>query len=148
MAKGGFILTGDKALERKLKTLGERVQRKLLRSAVNAASTPTLKAARQKAPKRTGLMRRSLGKKIVTNKKRQSVTAIIGSRKGVSGEFKGKPYRPSRVAHLTERGFINQHGTFVPPKPWLHPAMAETQGQAASVMQQKLAAGIAKEAAR
>ena len=148
MAKGGFILTGHKALERKLRRLGERVHRRLLKQAVNAAATPTVKAARRKAPKQSGLLKRSLGKKVVTNKKRMSATAVIGPRRQTQGEYKGRTRKPSRYSHLSEKGFINRHGVFVPPKPWLHPAMAETQGQAVSVMQQKLAAGVAKEAAR
>lgn len=148
MAAAGLKLTGDKALERKLRTLGERVQRKVLRSAVSAAGTPVLKSARSKVKKRTGLLKKSLGKVIRTNKKTQSVAAIIGPRKGVSGEHNGKVQKPSRYAHLVEKGFIDEAGNHVPAQPFLNPAMAETEGQALNVMQTKLAEGVIKESSK
>lgn len=148
MAMNGMKLEGDKALERKLRTLGERVQRRVLRSAVSAAATPTLKSARQKAKKQSGLLKKSLGKKIVTNKKRQSVTAIVGARKEVQGAHQGKPRQASRYSHLVEKGFINEHGEHVPPQPFLHPALAETQSQSEAVMRQKLSEGVVREAAK
>jgi HK97 gp10 family phage protein len=148
MASNGFKLIGDKELERTFKTLGERVQRKLLRSAVSAAATPVVRSAKSKAKKRSGLLSKSLGKKIVTNKSKGSVTAIIGARKEVQGEYKGKPYKPSRISHLVEKGFINQHGEHIPPHPFLDPAATETQGQSLDIMQSKLASGIVAEAAK
>src|SRR4051812_41547264 len=106
MANPPLKLIGAKELERKLKTLGPRVQKKVLRSAVSAAGTPVLKSARQKAKKQSGLLKKSLGKKVTTNKNTGAVTAIIGARKQVEGEYKGKPRKPSRYSHLVEKGFI------------------------------------------
>lgn len=146
MAKQGLQLFGDKQLERTFKTLGERVQRKLLRQAVSAAATPINKAAKQNAAKESGTLKKSLGKKIVTNKRRQSVTAVIGPRRGVVGEYKGKPRKPSRYAHLVEKGFVDEAGNFHQPQPFLAPAMASTEAQVTNIMQSKLAAGIVKEA--
>lgn len=141
-------IDGLKELQRKLATLPERVQWKVMRPAVSAAATPVLKSARQKAKKRSGGLRKSLGKKIVTNKKTQSVTAIIGPRKDFQTEVNGKPYKPSRTAHLVEKGFINAAGEHVPGQPFLNPALAETQGQALGVLGTKLGEGIEKEAAK
>src|SRR4051812_47249427 len=114
MANAPMQLFGDKQLERVFKTLGERVQRKVLRSAVSVAATPVVKAAKQNANKESGLLKKSLGKKIVTNKQKQSVTAVIGPRRDVSGTYKGKRRKPSRYAHLVEKGHIDEAGRYVP----------------------------------
>lgn len=148
MAKAGLQLFGDKALKRTFERMGERVQRKLLRQAVSAAATPVNKAAKQNAAKESGLLKKSLGRKLVTNKRRQSVTAIIGPRRNVVGEYKGKPRKPSRYSHMVEKGFIDRSGKFVPPQPFLAPGMASTQRQAVGIMRDKLAAGVVKEAAK
>lgn len=144
----GMTLKGDRKLRKLFNTLGERVQRKVLRAAVSASATPVLKSARSKAKRRTGLLKKSLGRKVATNKKRQSVTAVIGPRRNVTGEVDGTPYKPSRTAHLVEKGFINERGEHVAPQPFLNPAMAETEGQALDAMRTKLAAGVAREASK
>lgn len=140
-------IDGLKELQKKLATLPERVQRKVMRSATNAGASPILKAAKRKAKKRTGLLKKALGKKVVTNKKNQSVTAVIGPRKDVTGEVNGKTYKPSRTAHLVEKGFIAANGEHVAAQPFLNPALEETAGEAVSVIASKLGQGIEKEAA-
>lgn len=139
---------GDKALERTLRTLGDRVQRKIVRSAVNAAATPVLKAARANVTTESGLLKKSLAKKVGTSKDKTSVTAIVGPRRDVQGEYEGEMRKPSRYAHLVEKGFINEAGEYVPPKPFLRPAAESTEQQAIGVMSSKLAAGVVKEAAK
>jgi HK97 gp10 family phage protein len=148
MARSGMELFGDKALARTFKGLGQRVQRRVLRQAVNAAGTPVAKAAKSKAAKESGLLKKSLGKKLKTYPERMTVVGIIGPRTNVTGEHNGKKRWPAKYAHLVEKGFINRAGEFVPPQPFLEPAMAETEGQAKAVMKSKLAAGVVKEAAR
>jgi HK97 gp10 family phage protein len=147
MAKG-VELFGSKELQRTFNTLGERVQRSVLRSAVSVASTPISRAAKANAPRESGLLKKSLGKKVVTNKEKQSVSAIIGPRRNVSGMHKGKLRKPSRYAHLVEKGFIDAAGRFHPPQAFLQPAYDQTQAQVLGVMRDKLATGVAKEAAR
>jgi HK97 gp10 family phage protein len=146
VSSGGVKLEGFTELEKDLKTLGERVQRKVLRSAVSAAATPVLKAAKAKTPKQSGTLKKSLGRKIVTNKKTQSVTAIIGPRRGVTGEYEGKERVPSRYAHLVENGHIDSAGNYVPGQPFLNPAMSEEEASAMTKLKDKLKEGIEKEA--
>jgi HK97 gp10 family phage protein len=141
-------LFGDKELAKVFKTLGDRVQRRVLRGAVNAASTPVSRAAKSKAPKESGLLKKSIGKKVKTYPDRGVVVGIIGPKTSVVGEYKGKKRWPAKYAHLREKGFINAVGEFVPPEPFLGPAMERTKGQQISIMQEKLAAGVIKEAAR
>jgi HK97 gp10 family phage protein len=146
MPKAGMTLLGAKELERTFRTLGERVQRKVTRQAVNAAATPVVKAAKAKAPQESGTLKKSLGKKVRTYKQTGTVTAIVGPRTDVEGEHDGKVRKPKFYAHLVEGGHIDESGNHVPAKPFLRPAFDETQGQALGVMADKLAAGVVKEA--
>lgn len=146
MAKNGFTLTGFKELEKTFKTLGDRVQRKVSRQAVNAATTPIVKAARQKAAKESGLLKKSLGKKVRTYVERKTVMGVVGPRKDFTGEFNGKKRWPAKYAHLVEKGHVTEDGVHVPAQPFLRPAFDQTQGEALGVMTDKLAEGVLREA--
>jgi HK97 gp10 family phage protein len=146
MARARMELLGARELERTFKTLGDRVQRKVLRKAVNAAGTPVVKAARSKAPSESNTLKKSMGKKIKTYKATGTVAAIIGPRTDVQGEHNGQVRIPKFYAHLVEGGHIDANGNHVPGQPFLRPAFDETQGQALGVMKEKLADGVAKEA--
>jgi HK97 gp10 family phage protein len=139
-------LIGDKQLEKLFKTLGERVQRKVLRKAVNKSATPLVKAARADAPKESGLLKKAMGKKVVTDKQRQSVTAIVGPRRNVVGQYKGKLRKPARYSHLAHNGFIDKDGNHHPGTPFLTKAQDETKGQVLDTLRDELASGVAKEA--
>jgi HK97 gp10 family phage protein len=148
MAKPGMEMFGDKALAKLFRELGPRVQRRALRPAVSAAATPIVKAAKAKAAKRSGLLKKSLGKKIKTYADKGMVIAVIGPRTGVNGEVNGKKYVPAKIAHLIEKGHIARDGSYVPGQPFLGPAYAETEGQALGVIKDKLAESVVKEAAK
>lgn len=141
-------LTGDKELTRLLGTLGERVQRKALRSAVSSAASPVVKAAKAKAPRESGFLKKALGKKVVTSKDKQTAIAVVGARKSVRGTFKGKPRNPSRYLHLIEKPHIGPGGQYVPGQPFLEPAFNETKAQAEDVMATKLKQAVEREAAK
>ncbi len=143
-------LTGFKELEKTLRTLGERTQRRVLRSAVSAASTPIVRAAKANAndSKESGTLKKSLGRKLKTYTDTQTVVAVIGPRTNVTGTWKGKKRWPAKYAHLVEGGHIDEHGNYVQPKPFLRPAFDSTQGQAVEVMKSKLAEGVTREAAK
>lgn len=148
MSKDSFKLEGFKELDRKLKKLGDKVHRKVTRQAVNAAATPVVKAAKANADesKDSGLLKKSLGKKVATFKKTQTVAAIVGARKNVSGEVDGEIRRPARYAHLVEKGHIDENGNHVGARPFLRPALDETGEKAMDVMGAKLAEGVEREA--
>jgi HK97 gp10 family phage protein len=131
-----------------LTTLGERVQRRVMRQAVSAAATPITKAARAKAPKESGLLRKSMGKKVKTYPKTMTVVGIVGPKTSIIGEHKGRKRWPAKYARLIERGHIARDGSFVPPQPFLGPAMAETQGTALDTMKGKVAEGVIREATK
>lgn len=139
---------GDKALTRMLRTLPDRMQRKVLRASVSKGGTPIMRRARQLAPQETGLLAKSMGKKVVTHKPSQSVTAIIGPRRDVRGEHNGKPRVPANYAHLVEFGHIAPDGSHVPAQPFMRPAFDTTQAQALGIVRQGIADGVVKEARR
>jgi hypothetical protein len=74
---GGATLMGDKELEKLFQTLGERVERKITRQAVNVALTPCLKSARAKVKKESGLLEESLDKKIKTYPESMTVVGLV-----------------------------------------------------------------------
>jgi HK97 gp10 family phage protein len=139
-------LIGDKELEKLFRTLGERVQRKVLRSAVSAGAAPVVKAAKAKARRQSGLLKKAMAKKIVTNKRTNSVSAIIGAKKQVTGTYKGKVRKPSRYLHLQEKPHLAADGSYVPAQPMLGPAAAESQDAALGTIQSKLKEGVEREA--
>lgn len=140
-----MILTGAKELHALLGDLPEKVQRKVMRKAMSAAATPIVKAARAKAAKRYGLLKKSLSKKVKAYKSGTTV-AVIGPRSDLKAVIKGKLYRPSKIAHLIERGKINRNGTVTPPSPFLRPAYEQKEVESLDVLGKTLGEGIEREA--
>lgn len=118
-------LTGDKELKRFMKRLPKKVK-KVQRSAVSAMATPVLKQARKNAPKRTGTLRKSLGKKSRTYKS-GTVIAVVGPRNGKGVMVNGKWHDPAKIAHIVESR-----------NPFLEPAMDSRAGEAQQVYTDKL----------
>jgi HK97 gp10 family phage protein len=143
-----MTLTGAVELEKALKSLGVRTQRKVVRQSVNAALNPCLKAARRKAPKESGLLEKSLAKKIKTYPEKMIVVGLCGPSTAVSGEYKGEKRVPWRYAHLVENGHIGPDGQFIPGHPFMRPAFDETTSDMLETMADKLGKGIEKEAAK
>lgn len=148
MGKADFQLHGAKELDKKLRSLGEKVHRRVTRQAVTAAATPVVKAAKANVAVDSGLAKKAMAKKVSTDKKTMAVSARIGAKRSVSGEVNGKTRKPSRYIHLIEKGYIDANGNHVPPQPFLQPAVQQSGEQAMTVMQAKLAAGIEREAAK
>lgn len=144
MPSSGFKVEGLEELQRKLKTLPGKVQKKLLRSAVTAGAKPIVAAAKAGAPERTGTVKLSIGRKVVT--KNGHATAVIGAKSNVQSEFKGQVEKPSRIIHLLEKGFIDRAGEHVPGKPFIEPALDQAGPAAVDAMADKLGKGIEREA--
>jgi hypothetical protein len=118
--KVGITLEGDKALRDAFSTLKRSLQKKHLRKAMNAAGKQLLWAVRGRTPKRTGLLYKSLGRKVKTYKS-GIVVAIVGARVGFRkpvgvrqkpGVVRGVPRKagepifadPTKYLHLVEGG--------------------------------------------
>lgn len=140
---------GIETLQRKLEELPRRVRSKVTRKAVMAGSTIVLQAARRSVVRRTGLLKKSLGRKGKTTK--QGYYVRIGSRRGFQVDRNGKIYNPSRVAHLVEKGaqphqIVSRRHPGARKQPFLNPALDQNIGQIKATMASKMAADIAAEA--
>lgn len=167
-SKAHVKLTGMKELQKALKQLPDRIQRRVLRNAVSKAATPTVKKARQLAPVGAGLnpdgTERPNLKKTIT-KTRAKLSKDGNAVYVVSGpERKKAPHahlvhdgtKPHEIV-LTKplvlqntvlpAGFVIQHPG-AKPQPFLADAVEQTRSQAESILQKAIAAGIEKEAAK
>ena len=131
----GMVLTGDKKLSRKLERLPNRIMRKVVRQAVSAGLTPLNKEAKRQAPKDSGTLKKSIGKKIKTYKNDGVVWGGVGARSGFRVVIDGKPRDPRRYIHLVEAltGFMRR-------------SFDLTRRQVLSIFGKKLGSGIEREA--
>ena len=137
-------LKGTEDLQRQLVELGsvKSVQR-VQKAAMNAATQVFLKAIRRLMPVESGLLKKSLAKKI--SAKGLKVKGIVGSDVSVIGP---DGVRAARHLHLVEKGFQHESGKVVPGQFPVRRGFEAGKAQALSVYQQKLSSGIAKEVAR
>lgn len=165
-------LVGFDELEAKLLTLGSKVAKKVLRSAVNSSANPILKAARANVPVRYGLLKQSIGVKTRTYQN-GTVAAVIGPRGGFRQVVDGVMQDPVNYAHLVEYGTAphviipeskmalswddetfghavvgqaNHPGTAA--QPWLRPAFYSQKDAALQRLSDRLGIGIEREATR
>lgn len=117
-----FDLRGDKALIRALNALEDKVERRVLTSAVGKAARPILQSAKSKVPQKTRLLRNSLGIKRYRSKLFPMAIAVIGPRqrhvknrkgetvagfkvtKSVAARGVSDKADPAKYAHLVEFG--------------------------------------------
>lgn len=141
-------LSGDKALMRKFERLKSTTRRSIGRRAVQAGSTPILKAARKLVRRDTKQMRKSLGRKVKTYRGSGTSVAIIGPRSGfraVVPDKHGKPKlrEPIYYSHLEEFGTKHSSGSH-----FLEKALEQNKAAANNAMQSNLAGAIEREAAK
>jgi HK97 gp10 family phage protein len=150
-------IQGMEELSKLLKLLPGRVQKKVLRKAIVAASSPIVKQARANAPVRFGFLKRSVGRKVKTYRT-GNVVAVIGAKRG-SGNSR---HEPANYSHLVERGTrphqISKGAVIdkvltagkphpgAKPKPFLKPAFDANVQSSTKIAGNVLAAGIEAEA--
>jgi HK97 gp10 family phage protein len=112
--------------------LDKKIRRKGIRKAALAAGTIILKAAKGRVVKETGLLRKSLGKKVKVYTKGVGV-AVVGPRVGFKQEVTRRGVKvwsnPVRYAHLVELGTGRTAA-----KPFLKPALDATRKQVEDAM--------------
>ncbi|MDB5297298.1 MAG: hypothetical protein JWO31_3281 [Phycisphaerales bacterium] len=101
MAAGVFV-TGDKETRRMFAELPKRAVNKALRASVVAAATPVMQTVKQTAPEESGLLAKSIAKKIWS--KKGSHAAIIGARADRSGTYRGRKRVPYKYIALVAQG--------------------------------------------
>jgi HK97 gp10 family phage protein len=141
MARSATV-TGDRQLRRTLARLDDKVQKKLLRQAVQASSKPVVKAARNAAPVETGTLKRSIGVKMKIYKRQATAMAIVGPRTGFGfTDDDGVRHDPANYGHLVEGGTVYQGA-----QPFVRPALHNHRGAINAALRNKLSAGIKKAA--
>lgn len=154
-------LTGDKEIIARLKALPAKVQKKVLRPAVTAASRPVRIAAKRNAPVGQGFLKKAIDLKVKTY--RRNVLGMIGPRSDMTFPTKnlwGKPInaKPAWYAVMQNDG-VKPHQIMVgkgKKVAWQHPgtvgtkfmekAYESTKASALSTMNKKLMEGIMKQA--
>lgn len=135
-------LFGNKETQWMFHNLPDKVQRRVIRKAVNAAATPVTKQLRRNLPKDTGALKRAVAKKTITNHDKTLITGLVGVNR--KKEYAGK--KGGRYFHLVENGHITADGKFVPGKWALKRAFESTKSQREKQFGTKMGKEIEKEA--
>lgn len=146
-------IEGLSGLQKSLKSLSGKVERKISRSAVGKAGTLLLKEARAKAPVRTGALRRALTKRVKNVAKNDFYSVQITVRGGVMSSHRtakrrgvGADYHPDEVIRYYR--FLELGTKHNAAQPFLAP-IVETKGKATiDFLGQELGQQIEKAAKR
>ena len=157
-------VTGYKQAKLNAAELVDKIGRGAMREALTKAARLMTAAVRANAPVgATGLLKKSIRQKVITNTKRQSVAAFIGPSNNVSGQVDRfgtgniQTVRPSKYAHLVEfgtasRGSYGRDRVTIspgnPPRPFLRPAYESTKKAAHSKYKAELGPAIEKTASK
>lgn len=155
--KASLNVQGDLEVVNLLRELPLKVERKGVRAAVTAMTTPIARAAKAKAPRvYTGLLKKAIGKKTKAGRSKGSAVGLVGARRSVEGAYKGKRWVPANYIHLVElgtkpHGIPTKDGGTVqhpgsPAKPFLEPAYEEQKSAAERAGAEKLKQVVEAEA--
>lgn len=112
--------------------------------AVKAGAKLVQQRAKANAARRSGALRQSIGTKAVKGSRGKTLAlAIVGARAKVVRQYKGRAVKPSKYAHLVERGTVRSAA-----RPFLKPALDSQKTQISRAMLDTLAAEIAKALAK
>jgi HK97 gp10 family phage protein len=92
------------SLAARLAQVDRKAARKAIKAGVNEVTQAVLWDAKALVPKRTGLLRKSLGRKVKSYRGGAVITGIIGPRKGFRTMINGVFVNPVKYAHLVEYG--------------------------------------------
>ena len=161
--------SGLQELLQTLAAIPNGIRTKVLAEAVSAAADPLVSSAKSfaKTSERTGALRKSIGKVVRQYPNRGVAIALVGPRHGYyrggqkvgKGKFGGgKLDSPVKYGHLIEYGHhavspekgktvrkgTAQKVSWVPAKPFLHPALLATKGAVQAKLRQGIADGMEK----
>jgi HK97 gp10 family phage protein len=137
---GPIVVTGIKEIDRKLKTLEVKVQRKVLRQSMRKGMKLVLQDAVSRVPVLSGLLKRNI--KLRAMKRKKNRVGLLVQIKPDPGFY--KHYGQGQIAWYpasVEWG----HGR-VPPHPFMRPAYDLKGNQAKLVTMQELLEGTLREA--
>lgn len=169
-----LVLVGQKELAAILKKLPARVVRKGLKMAMTAMLAPIVRAAKSRAPRESGLLKKSMAKKVKAYPS-GVVAGLVGANRAAEGTYGGKRRVPANYIHLVEQGTAPHQvsdgkedlvrdatGRFVlrrltgaavnhpgaRARRFLERAYRETREESIGIARKKLAAVVEKEAAK
>ena len=150
-----------KSLVEKLAGLDRKVARKALKAGINDGTKAVLWDAKARTPRRTGLLRKSLGRKVKSYRGGAVIVGVIGPRRGFRMVIDGKPVNPVKYAHLVEYGrrevvpkkkkvladkvgkvIYGRKVRAVAPRPFMRPAWESNKGRVVEFVVERLRAAI------
>jgi len=133
-----MTVEGLPLLQRKLDNLGRSASSRVMRKSLGAGLTVVVKAARSRAPRRTGTTRKAIGKKVKVYS-RGGFVGLVGVQKTPKSVTL---HEPSRISHILERGATHMRGRRFMQTAWQVTRSSFTQAmlRAADVEMQKVAA--------
>ena len=144
---GSIAFTGTPELIAAIDKLSVAVRKRVARKAVSMALVPLNKAAKRNCPKETGLLKKSLGKRIKTYRK-GTLWGGVGPRTQIVGVGPdGRKRWPAAYAQIVESGTAphgNHPGTA--PRPFLRTAFEQTKGEMQRIAENKVRIELENEA--
>ena len=88
----------------KLASIDRKIGRKALKDGINEGTKVVTADAKAGVPRRTGQLRKSIGRKVWVKKGGAVIYGLVGPRKGFRTLYQGKYIDPVKYAHLVEFG--------------------------------------------
>lgn len=153
-------VTGDKALDRKLRRLRQSVQTRLMKSAASAGLRVQAKEIKALIPSQWKSARKGIGSSLKKNRKKHKLEAKVGVKVGKkqakliewgmkeAAKRKAEGKRGVGVSPMTLHWFVtgNYHITSPPMRGLAQRGASKSAGKAKAAISQKLRAGIMREA--
>lgn len=127
-------LDGLQALAKRLEAIDKKVAKKAIKAAINQATKILTKEVKARVPVDTGLLRRSIGRKVKTYRQSGLVIGIVGPRANIVGDDGDKP---SKYGSLVEFGTSTS-----PARPFLRPAFDAAKDRMLAAMRDVLREAI------
>jgi HK97 gp10 family phage protein len=152
------------ALARKLNEFDRKASRKAIKKGVNEATKLVTADAKANVPRKTGLLKKSIGRRVRSYRGGTVISGIVGPRSGFATVLaSGKKVNPAKYAHLVEFGrkavrvkkaalladkFAKQvfgvEVAAVAPRPFLRPAWDKNETRAVGELAKALNEAIAE----
>lgn len=152
------------SLARKLAEVDRKAARKAIRKGVNEATKIVTADAKANVPRKTGLLRKSIGRRVRSYRGGSVISGIVGPRSGFATTLaNGKKVNPAKYAHLVEFGrkavkvkkallladkfakaVFGTEVKAVAPRPFLRPAWDKNESRSVGEIAKALNAAIAE----
>ena len=109
----GLTLKGAERTTKAFDALDAKTRRNILKKSTTAASGEIRKEVKRQTPRKTGLLRRSIGSKVQKYQKGNLYLGVIGQAKGLSGQ-KGFSAAALKATTHKKRGGLSGEGVVLP----------------------------------